>query len=175
MNTIRTYVALLALAVAAVLIAAACGGSSDSGAEASASSGQTVSVSAVDGIGDVLVDDQGAALYAADQEADGMVVCSSSCTTIWEPLTLSDGAAPTAGAGLAGKVGTVARPEGARQVTFQDRPLYRFVEDPAAGTVTGNGLTDSFDGRSFTWHVVTPTGVSTSGANSDASNGRYGY
>ena len=41
------------------------------------------------------------------------------------------------------------RPDGSRQVTFDGRPLYRFAEDSDAGTVTGNGIADSFDGQSL--------------------------
>lgn len=179
MNTIRTYISLFALAAATILIVAACGGGSDSGAGASApsgpSAGQTVSVSSVDGVGDVLVDDEGAALYAADEEAAGMVLCTEGCAAIWDPLTVSDGADPTAGGGLAAELATVQRPDGARQVTFDGRPLYRFVEDPAPETVTGNGFADTFDGRLFTWHVVTPTGVSTSSSNSDPSSDGYDF
>jgi hypothetical protein len=52
-----------------------------------------------------------------------------------------------------------------------ERPLYRFVEDPSPGTVTGNGFADTFDGQRFTWHVATPTGVSDSSENSSTSDG----
>jgi predicted lipoprotein with Yx(FWY)xxD motif len=173
MKTIRTYASLVALAAAAVLIVSACGGSSDSGAGASAPD-QTVSVSTVDGVGQVLVDRQGAALYAADQEADGMVLCTDSCATIWEPLTVS-GDNPTAGDGLGGKLSVVERPDGGQQVAFDGRLLYRFVEDPSPGTLTGNGFSDSFDGRLFTWHVATPNGVSTSSANSAPSSDGYSF
>jgi predicted lipoprotein with Yx(FWY)xxD motif len=177
MNGTRTYLALAALAAAVVLIVAACGGSSDSGTAASAPGGsadRTVSVTSVDGVGDVLVDAQGAALYAADQEAGGMVVCVDACTTIWEPLTLSGGAQPTADNGLAADLGTVTRPDGTEQVTFDGSPLYRFVEDPDPETVTGNGFADTFAGQAFVWRVVTPTGVSSSSANSGDSSGLYG-
>jgi predicted lipoprotein with Yx(FWY)xxD motif len=178
MNTKRTYVALLALAAAALLIFSACGGGGDSSADGTAPGGssaaQTVSVSTVDGVGEVFVDGEGAALYAADQEADGMVLCTDSCAAIWDPLTVSGGN-PTAGDGLGGKLRVVKRPDGSRQVSFEGRPLYRFVEDPSAGTVTGNGFADTFDGQAFTWHVATPTGVSTSSANSSSSSGGYGY
>ena len=178
MNAKWTYAALLALAAAAILIVSACGGGSDSSADGSApggsSSAQTVLVDTVDGVGEVLVDSEGAALYAADQEADGMVLCTDSCAAIWDPLTVSGGN-PTAGDGLSGKLGVVKRPDGARQVSFEGRPLYRFVEDPSAGKVTGNGFADTFDGRQFTWHVATPTGVSSSSAPSSSSSGGYGY
>jgi predicted lipoprotein with Yx(FWY)xxD motif len=174
MSAIKTYATLLAIA-GAVLIVSACGGGSDSDAGAPASGGmnaaQTVSVSAVEGVGDVLVDAEGAALYASDQETGGMVLCTEGCSTIWEPLTVADGATPTAGEGLGGSLGVVNRPDGARQVTFMDRPLYTFVEDTEPGTVTGNGFADTFDGQPFTWHVATPTGVSDSSENSSSSDG----
>jgi predicted lipoprotein with Yx(FWY)xxD motif len=177
MNSIRTYASLLALAAAVILIVSACGGGSDSSAEDPAQGGSegatTVSVSNVDGVGEVLVDSEGAALYAADEEADGMVVCTKSCTTIWDPLIL-DGNAPTGSDSLAAGLDIVSRPDGAQQVTFDGRLLYRFVEDPAPGTVTGNGFSDDFDGQNFTWHVATPTGVSTSSANSSSSSDGYG-
>jgi predicted lipoprotein with Yx(FWY)xxD motif len=175
MNSIKTYTSLLALAGAVALIASACGGGSDSGAEASAPGGssaaRTISVSTVDGVGNVLVDAQGAALYAADEEAAGMVVCIDSCTTIWDPLTVSGTENPTAGDGLGGRLDVVERPDGAQQVTFDGRLLYRFLDEPSPGTVTGNGLVDSFGGQTFTWHVATPTGVSSSSANSSSSDG----
>ena len=177
MNAIRTSASLAALAAAVVLIASACGGSGDSGAAAPAPGGSgpalTVSVENVDGVGDVLVDSQGAALYAADQEAKGAVVCSHSCTTIWDPLTVTGMAAPTGEAGVAPKLGVAKRPDGDRQVTFSGRLLYRFVEDPGPRTVTGNSFADTFDGRAFTWHVATPAGVSMSSSNS--TSGTPGY
>ena len=103
-----------------------------------------------------------------------MALCTDSCTTIWEPLTLSGRDTPTADDGIDGKLGVRERPDGERQVTVGGRPLYRFLEDPGPDTVTGNGFADSFDGRAFTWHVATPTGVSASSANSGSqSNGYY--
>jgi len=139
---------------------------------AGAQSEPTVSIGKVKGIGKVLVDANGAALYAAEQERNGKVVCTASCTAIWQPLTVA-ATAPTGEAPVAGKLGTVVRPGGDRQVTFGGRLLYRFAEDPDAGVVRGNGFDDAFDGRAFTWHVATPAGVSTTSANS--STGTPGY
>jgi predicted lipoprotein with Yx(FWY)xxD motif len=173
MNALRTSASLLALAAAAILVVAACGGSSDSGTEAGTTGGptaaRTVSVESVDGVGDVLVDAEGDALYAADQEVGGMVRCIDGCTTIWEPLTVGSGEMPSAGDGLNSMLDVVRRPDGDRQVSLDGRLLYRFVEDPRPGTVTGNGFADEFQGRLFTWHVATPTGISTTSANSDTS------
>ena len=162
------------LAVAVLLVLTACGGSDGSEAAEPAptsdAAAATVSVSTVDGVGQVLVDADGAALYAADQEVDGAVACTGSCVTAWEPLTVTGH--PVGRDRLDGRLGVVTRPDGTRQVTFDGRPLYRFTED-STGTVTGNGLADSFDGQDLTWHVATPTGVSTSSENSTPSRSPY--
>jgi predicted lipoprotein with Yx(FWY)xxD motif len=172
MRSKKTYTALAALAAVVVLVIAACGGGGDNGAEESASGGTdaaaTVSVSNVDGVGDVLVDSEGSALYASEQEAGGMVLCTDVCASIWVPLTV-DGDAPTGSDGLAADLGVVTRPEGTRQVTFDGRLLYTFVEDSEPDTVTGNGFADNFGEQFFEWHVATPTGVSTSSDNSSRS------
>ena len=172
----RTHASLLALAAAVILVLGACGGGDGNGAEGSApddSTATTVSVDTVDGVGEVLVDSEGAALYAADQESDGTVLCVDACTDVWVPLTVDDGM-PTGSDGLGDSLGVVPRPDGTRQVTFDGRLLYSFVEDSEPGTVTGNGSSDSFGEQAFTWHVATPTGVSTSSANSTPSTGGYG-
>jgi len=167
--------ALVALAVAAIFVVSACGGGDDSGAEGSTPDSDvaavTVSVSTVDGVGQVLVDADGAALYAADQEADGAVLCTDSCAVAWEPLTVSG--EPVGGDRLDGRLGVVTRPDGTRQVTFDGRLLYRFAEDPDAGTVTGNGAADAFGEQDFTWHVATPSGISRSSQNSSPSRSPY--
>lgn len=170
MTRFRTYSALVALAAAAVFALAACGGgSSDS---TPAAGGETVSVETVDGVGDVLVDAQGDALYSPDQEAGGKVLCTGACASIWEPLTLPDGDQPTGSSDVSAKLGTVQRPDGTSQVTFEGKPLYTFVADPEPGTVTGDGFTDAFGGTSFTWHVAA-TGPVSSGSTS--TGGGYGY
>jgi predicted lipoprotein with Yx(FWY)xxD motif len=171
MKNKRTYTALIALLAAAiVLVVSACGGGDGSGVEGSApdsdATAATVAVSNVDGVGEVLVDSEGAALYASDQEASGTVLCTDSCETIWIPLTV-DGQ-PTGGDGLRANLGVVMRPDGTQQVSFEGRPLYSFVED-TDGAVTGNGFSDAFGDQQFTWHVATPTGISTTDENSDSS------
>jgi predicted lipoprotein with Yx(FWY)xxD motif len=165
-------------AVAASLVLAACGGGGDdsSGSATAASGGTTVAVKSIDGIGDVLVDSDGKALYASDVEADGKVRCTGACTSFWEPLTI-DSAKPTA-AGDVGKVGVVSRPDGAKQVTVGGKLLYTFSED-APGKVEGNGFADDFDGRHFTWNAVLAggdvAGSSGGGASDDTSRNDYGY
>jgi predicted lipoprotein with Yx(FWY)xxD motif len=153
--------------LAALLLAiAGCGDDSsddDSSATAAASSRTVVSVEAVDGVGDVLVDSDGAALYTADQEADGRVLCTRSCADIWIPLTLPAGAEPSGPAEVSDELGVVERPDGERQLTLGGQPLYRFADDPMAGEVTGDGLSDTFEGRLFSWQVATADGGSGGG------------
>jgi predicted lipoprotein with Yx(FWY)xxD motif len=143
---------LLALAaVAATLTIAACGGSSNSDpAPAAAKTSDTIGVKQVAGIGRVLVDSSGLALYTPAQESNGMIKCTGSCTSEWRPVAATG--TPTAAAG-AGKVDVIDRPDGARQVTLNGMPLYTFADD-SPSHVTGNGDTDTFGGRDFTWHVV---------------------
>jgi predicted lipoprotein with Yx(FWY)xxD motif len=151
---------------ALLLVIAGCGGDSsdeDSSATAPGSSATTVSVEAIDGVGDVLVDSDGAALYTADQEADGRVICTRSCAETWIPLTLPGAREPTGPDEVSDELGVAARPDGERQLTFGGQPLYSFADDPAAGEVTGDGLSDTFDGQLFSWQVATTDGGSGGG------------
>src|SRR5262245_25367913 len=174
-----------AATVAAVLALAACGGSGDSGNSAapapSSNGASTVSVEDVGSTGQVLVDSSGMALYAADQESGGMMLCKDTCLSFWKPLTIG-GAAPTGGSSLTGTLGVAQRPDGTKQVTYNGDPLYTFVQDQP-GEVTADGFKDAFGGQQFTWHVVHPDGThssaGTSGGNSgglygNASGGAYG-
>ncbi|HKF92865.1 MAG TPA: hypothetical protein VKC52_15460 [Acidimicrobiia bacterium] len=165
-----------ATAVAAAILLAACGGSGggDSSKGSSASSqgsATTVATKRVDGKS-VLVDADGKALYTSDQEADGTVRCTGACLEFWDPLTIQG--QPT-GNVTGGTLGVLTRPDGKTQVTFNGDPVYRFAEDQS-GQIGGDGLDDAFDGRQFTWHVVTtgnePSAPSTT---SGSSGGTPGY
>jgi predicted lipoprotein with Yx(FWY)xxD motif len=170
-------------ALAATLAIAACGGGGDDSSSTPAGSGSpsTVAVQRVDGVGSVLVDPTGKALYTPDEEADGKVRCTGGCTDIWQPLLAPDSGAPMAD-GDAGALDVIARPDGTRQVTAGGKPLYTFSED-GPGEVTGDGFKDAFDGRDFTWHAVlaggeVSSGSGASGSNDDAGTSRgndYGY
>jgi predicted lipoprotein with Yx(FWY)xxD motif len=166
---------LTSLALVFAIALAACGGSSDNGA-ATASSGSpsATTVSLDNGL---LVDSSGAALYTSDQEKSGTVMCTGSCTQIWLPLAAPSSGQPTAGDGVSGKLGTVKRPDGKRQVTLDGRPLYRFAQDSEKGKATGDNASDSFGGQKFTWHAEgDSSSSSSSGSGSGSSGGNsYGY
>lgn len=146
-------VVVLAAALGVAVAVAATGGS-----DATAKSGAaTVSIKTIDGK-KVLVDAKGRALYRSDQERRGMVLCTDACLSFWQPLTVSG--APK-GSSLPGKLATVKRPDGGRQVTYNGRLLYTFKLDKP-GKVTGDGFKDAFGGQKFTWRVAHPTGVARS-------------
>jgi predicted lipoprotein with Yx(FWY)xxD motif len=176
--------AILAIATTAVLAlgVAACGGSSnDNSDNASAASGSgstgggTVSTKSVSGVGDVLVDSQGAALYTNDMDTASKVACTDQCLTEWVPLP-AQGTPSSSDSAVQAKLGTMKRPDGDSQVTYKGMPLYTFVED-SNGQVTGNGFTDSFGGTTFTWTAAT-VGAASSGSSTgttSSSSGTTGY
>jgi predicted lipoprotein with Yx(FWY)xxD motif len=161
------------VAVAGVL--AACGGAGGSSSSSGASSG-TATVSAEQigggGSGAVLVTPSGHALYAAEQEEGGKIMCTAACVSFWKPLTLAGGT-PT-GSSLSGTLATVERPDGTKQVTYNGSPLYTFTQE-GAGQVTGNGFMDAFGGQHFTWHVVHVNGTDNSSGSSGGGTANYGY
>jgi predicted lipoprotein with Yx(FWY)xxD motif len=152
----------------AVVALAACGGgiSSSGSSSASGSGSKTVAVRQVSGIGNVLVDQSGKPLYTANVEAGGMIACGAGCTAFWKPLTPGAGK-PTSASGV-GNLGVVMRPDGTRQVTTNGKPLYTFSQD-SPGKATGNGFSDQFGGRHFTWHVVMAGGATATGGTSSSS------
>jgi predicted lipoprotein with Yx(FWY)xxD motif len=155
MRSRHIRVARWAAPAALALAIGACGGSAQSDGRAA----PTVSVKNVDGVGAVLVDDHGHALYTSDQEADGKVRCKDGCTTFWDPLEPGS-SAPTAGSDVSGRLAVIRRADdGTQQVTYRGKPLYRFNEDPGPGQVTGDKVTDDFGGTRFTWHAVTSKGA----------------
>jgi predicted lipoprotein with Yx(FWY)xxD motif len=156
-------IGLATLAVAATLALAACGDDDGDDASAATSSGDAVSTQTIDGT-DVLVDADGRALYVADQEQGGEVLCEASCLEIWDPLLVSELDADAAS--LESAFADVKRPDGGRQMTFDGAPLYSFTEE-GPGELTGDGVVDSFDGIEFTWRAAT-SGDSTSADSSES-------
>ena len=141
---------LTSLALVFAIALAACGGSNNDNSATASSGTPSTTVGLDNGL---LVDSTGAALYSSEQEKSGTVMCTGACTSIWLPLKAPASGQPTAGDGVSGKLGTVKRPDGTRQVTLDGRPLYRFAQDSDNGKATGDGATDSFGGQQFTWHA----------------------
>jgi predicted lipoprotein with Yx(FWY)xxD motif len=172
----RTVLPGLAAAAAAGLLAA-CGSAgthAPGGAKAHppvASDRVVVSARKLPGIGTVLVNRSGKTLYSPQQEAHGKILCTGSCLTFWFPVP---GGAPQARSGITGAFGTIRRPDGGTQLSYNGKPLYTFRLDLAPGQAHGNNFTDHFGGTSFTWHAITTTG-SPAGTGQQGNGGGYAY
>ena len=162
-------ITLTALALLTAVALAACGGGSNDGNATASTGSTTVSLD-----NSQLVDSSGAPLYSSDQEKSGKVACTGSCTSIWLPLAAPGSGQPTAGDGVSGKLGTLKRPDGSRQVTLDGRPLYSFAQDGNTGKATGDGVSDSFGGRQFTWHAE-GSADSSSGGGGNGGGSTYNY
>ena len=102
--------------------------------------------------GALVVNAGGRTLYHMTSEKNGHIVCTGACAKFWPPLTVANGAKPTAGAGIKqAKLGTVKRPDGTTQVTYFGYPLYRYGDDQKRGDVKG-------EGEQHIWFVVAPSG-----------------
>jgi predicted lipoprotein with Yx(FWY)xxD motif len=170
---------IAAAAAAGVLAGCASGGGSTSAASNGAGgtqqggAGTTISSRQLSGVGMVLTDQSGKTLYTPEQEANGTIKCTGSCLSFWFPVTAANGGTPHAGSTLAGKLGSIKRPDGTSQVTYNGEPLYTFKLDSGPGQAHGNDFTDSFDGQSFVWHAATASG--TAPAPAPSSNPASGY
>ncbi|MGH2983059.1 MAG: COG4315 family predicted lipoprotein [Solirubrobacterales bacterium] len=184
-------IALVAIAASVALVA--CGGDdSDSDTTASSSGAgtaagaSTISVQSVGGL-NALVDAKGKVLYTTDQDTASKIACTGECAGIWVPVTAQSGQPSSDDASVEAKLGVVTNPDGDSQVTFDGKPLYTFVQD-SPGEVTGNGVTDSFGGVTFTWTAATAGGSqqgagattttdteTTGSGDSGGGSGGYGY
>ncbi len=98
--------------------------------------------------GNILVDGKGMTLYTYDKDTAGTSTCTGPCAAIWPPV-LTNGA-PTGGTGVdSSKLGTISLPDGSTMVTYNNKPLYYYSKDRAAGDTNGDGV-------GGVWHVVTP-------------------
>jgi predicted lipoprotein with Yx(FWY)xxD motif len=104
--------------------------------------------------GQVLVTSDGRTLYSNSVDSAGQILCAdAACTSFWPPYIVS--AAPAAVEGIPGSLGTVTRPDGTLQLTFNQKPLYTFYLDQAAGDAKGDGFVD----LGGIWHVASLTGA----------------
>jgi predicted lipoprotein with Yx(FWY)xxD motif len=78
--------------------------------------------------GKVLMNGGGKALYRFSRDANGRSDCYGECARVWPPF-LTKGK-PVPGKGVKpGKVGTVLRDDGKRQVTYGGHPVYFYIHD----------------------------------------------
>jgi predicted lipoprotein with Yx(FWY)xxD motif len=141
---------VLAATLCAVFVAGLTGGESSTAASVSV----TVRAIRVPGLGRIIADGAGYALYAYMPDDGGPSKCFGKCARQWPPLELPAGTKRLkAGRGVdAALLGTDRRPGGARQVTYDGWPLYTYVDD-ARGQV--NGQADDMGA----WYVLSTNGA----------------
>lgn len=101
--------------------------------------GATISTADAGALGTILTTADGLTLYTFknDVAGDGKSACEGGCAAAWPALI--DGE-PTAGEGVTGELGTITRADGAKQVTYNGMPLYRFVNDAVPGETNGQNV-----------------------------------
>jgi predicted lipoprotein with Yx(FWY)xxD motif len=161
---------------AAVLAIAACGSSASSSSSppaagasspAAGSSATTLTSTTMNGTA-VLTNAAGFTLYWFAPDTSTASKCTGSCATFWPPVK----GPATAGSGVTGTLGTITRPDGSTQVTYDGHPLYTYAGDTAPGQANGNGKNLS----GGVWHEVTVSGGAAPAAStSPSAGGGYGY
>jgi predicted lipoprotein with Yx(FWY)xxD motif len=168
---VRNWIASAAGAAAIGLAVAACSSGPGTATSSPAASpqasaagsatatGQTgnaaaISLRAIAGIpGKALVGRHGRALYLFEADKNGKPACSGACAAAWPPATVTG--TPDAGSGInQALLGTIKRPDGTTQVTYDGHPLYYFAGDTSAGTAKGQGSKAFGAG----WYVVSASG-----------------
>jgi len=99
--------------------------------------------------GSALAGEGGLTLYILTDEADGTIHCVDDCATNWPPLTGTVDAGDADGSLL----GTIDRPDGSVQATYDGFPLYYFAGDAAPGDANGESV-------GGVWFIADPAGNS---------------
>ena len=127
---------------------------SSAAATAQAAGTASVSLRAISGVpGKALVGSNGRTLYLFQADKSGASACSGACAAAWPPDIVTG--APRAGSGVnQALLGTITRPDGTVQVTYNGHPLYYFSADTSAGAAHGQGV-KAFGAE---WYVVGASG-----------------
>ena len=123
-------VSVAALALLGVAVVSA-GGSPVAAADV----GATLKTARIGSV-DVLTNADGLTLYWFAPDTSTSSKCFGSCATYWPPVSGN----PTAGPGVTGRLGTIKRPGGGLQATYDGHPLYTYIGDSGPGQANGNDL-----------------------------------
>lgn len=107
--------------------------------------------------GRIVVDGKGMSVYyyTKDVKDSGTSTCTGGCLDAWPPV-LAAADTPTVD-GVTGTVGTIATPDGQKQLTINGMPVYYYAKDLAAGDILGQGV-------GGVWYLVAPSGDMITGA-----------
>jgi predicted lipoprotein with Yx(FWY)xxD motif len=160
------------LAAVAVTVGVAVAGSSGSAATALTTSPKATAISTrTTGVGQVLVDAQGRAVYLFQKDTGPTSTCVGACASDWPPVPVT-GTPHTSGGASAQSLGSTTRPDGVRQLTYAGHPLYYFAGDNKAGQTGGQAINE-FGAE---WYTLDAAGKAITRAPVKAkSGGGYGY
>jgi predicted lipoprotein with Yx(FWY)xxD motif len=130
-------------------------GTTTTAATETTGSGSASTEAAFDGIhvasgdaGEFLVDGGGFALYAFTSDTEGTPTCEGDCLTAWPLVPGGTAVSPDLDAALFTEV---PHPTGVSQMKAGEWPLYRYIDDTAAGQTNGQGV-------GGVWWLVAPDG-----------------
>jgi predicted lipoprotein with Yx(FWY)xxD motif len=105
-------------------------------------------------VGPILATGTGATLYEFAPDTPTHSAClDDGCVYQWPPLLVSH--ASQVGPGVTRSlVGTLRRPDGSIQLSYNGHPLYLYIRDVKAGEVTGQAI----DQDGGLWYVLSPSG-----------------
>lgn len=113
----------------------------------------TIKVTLSNTHGPILTDANGVAVYLFKkdtQNGTASACTEQDCTSNWTPVTTQG--APVAGEGaLQNLLGTITRPDGTMQVTYNGWPLYYYTKDTGSGSTSGQAV-------GSVWFLVSPAG-----------------
>jgi len=140
-------VLLLAGCRTSVVPGSAYASAAPSASGASASAGPAVLTVRKTPAGYVLANAAGHTIYwfARDHRGSPRSACTGRCLLVWLPVTGHPVAAK--GVRLDAVLGTITRPDGVVQATYDGYPLYTYGDDIAPGQAHGNGAAGA-------WHVI---------------------
>ena len=101
-------------------------------------------------LGTHITDAAGMSLYTFAIDVPSTSNCNDRCAAAWPPMFIEQGAELTAGEGIPGELGTTERQDGTLMVTYNDWPLYYWVNDEAPGDTNGHNVNN-------VWAVAYPT------------------
>ncbi len=123
-----------AISVAALALLGVAEANAD-GPPPAAGAGAILKAAQIGGVA-VLTNAQGLTLYWFAPDTPTTSRCTGSCAAYWPPVA----GASRVGPGVTGKVGTIRRPGGGVQATYDGHPLYTYIGDDGPGQAKGNNL-----------------------------------
>jgi predicted lipoprotein with Yx(FWY)xxD motif len=136
----------------------------------------------VDSVGSVVTDSKGMTLYRFDKDTANPSAsnCEGPCAETWPPMTTTATQIHLEGVDK-NLVATIARKDGAVQVTLGGWPLYRYAKDTAPGDAKGQGVGKTWfastaQGKKATANAEAPSNPAQAPSNpAPADNGGTGY